>query len=61
MTAWPVVRYPTMLKTSLPMSTPMTGGDTVLDSIFGFIAASPADRLLPLKASAVGKAAGPSQ
>jgi hypothetical protein len=53
MTPWPpsyVIR-----QCEKPLSTPMTASDTVLDSIFGFIAASPADRRLPLKASAVGK------
>jgi hypothetical protein len=42
------------------MSMPITANDAVSDSVFAFMAASPADRRLPSEASAVGKAAGPS-
>src|SRR6266404_5688443 len=37
------------------MSTPITIGNAVSDSVFGFMAASPADRRLLSEASSVGK------
>jgi hypothetical protein len=60
-TIFPSTPNPTRRKTSLPMSTPITIGNAVSDSVFAFMAASPADRRLLSGVSSVGKAAGPSR